>query len=476
MKILFASSEVYPLVKTGGLADVAQALPQALQQLKQDIRIICPAYRSLKNLVNQSRLIGTHSFLEGDVNVYETTLPDSEVIVWLVECPSMFDREGGPYLDNNDVPWPDNAQRFALFSRVIVAIALDEMRFNWVPDILHCNDWQTALAPALLHFSTTRPQIVFTIHNLAYQGVFPMSVHQTLELPEELAHYESMEFHNQFSFIKGGIVYADQVTTVSPTYANEIQTEKYGAGLDALLRYHSKKLTGIINGIDEAVWNPLTDTYIDQNYDSQSLHLKVKNKSALQEECDLKLDVEAPLFASITRLVSQKGIDLILDVMENLMSEGAQVIILGKGDEEYEAALLKLKNMHPRNIHVHIGYDEVLAHKITASADFFMMPSRFEPCGLNQMYSQSYGTLPIVHRTGGLADTVIDQKNHDALNTGIIFEDDNSDSFLQAIYRSLDIFNNSHNRLQLQKNAMKKNFSWKRSALEYINLYTDLIS
>ena len=474
-KILFASSEVYPLIKTGGLADVSQALPSALHELKQDVRVIMPAYRELNEHIKQAKLITTQSFLEGDVNLYETTLPESDLIIWLVDCPPLFNRDGGPYTDNDDKPWADNAQRFALFSRVISAIAANNMLLEWHPNILHCNDWQTALAPALLHYEQSRPGIVFTIHNLAYQGVFPLSIREELQLPEELSSYESMEFYKQFSFIKGGILYADQVTTVSPTYAREIQTEEFGAGLHDLLNQHTAKLSGILNGINEEEWNPSKDSFIYTRYSTETLELKAQNKVALQKDLNLIPDEKIPLFVTVSRLVEQKGIDLIIDALPHLINLNLQVVILGKGDELLEAALIKIANSNPDKIYVRIGYDEVLAHKITAAADFFVMPSRFEPCGLNQMYSQQYGTIPIVRKTGGLADTVIDsQKN--SINTGICFAQDNSEELSQAILRGLELYKNNQVWQQLQQNAMQQNFSWKNSAQQYLDLYGKILT
>ncbi len=475
-KILFASSEVYPLIKTGGLADVSQALPRALHELKQDVRIIMPAYRALNKFVKHSKLIASKSFLEGEVNLYETTLPESDLIVWLVDCPSLFDREGGPYTDSSDEPWEDNAQRFALFSRVIAAIAANNMQLGWYPEVLHCNDWQTGLAPALLQYEKIRPKIVFTIHNLAYQGVFPLSICSELQLPSELSSFDSMEFYNQFSFIKGGILYADQVTTVSPTYAKEIQTEMYGAGLDVLLKLHSNKLSGIINGINEDEWNPTSDKFINIVYSSKTLELKTENKTALQKELNLVCDDQIPLIATVSRLVSQKGIDLIIETLPQLAKLNVQVVILGKGDEELEATLLKAAKNNPDKFNVWIGYDEALAHKITAAADFFVMPSRFEPCGLNQMYSQHYGTIPIVRKTGGLSDTVIDNQKSEANNTGIIFEQDSGEALLQAILRGLDLYKNKQVWKQLQRNAMLQNFSWESSAKQYLYLYSKIIN
>ncbi len=475
-KILFASSEVYPLIKTGGLADVSQALPQALLELKQDVRIIIPAYRQLNKYVKQPNLIASKKFLEGNVGLYETILSESNLIVWLVVCPSLFDREGSPYANSNNKSWDDNGKRFALFSRVITAIAANTMQLNWYPDILHCNDWQTALAPALLQYEQTRPGVVFTIHNLAYQGVFPLSLCSELQLPNELASFENMEFYNQFSFIKGGILYADQITTVSPTYAKEIQTEKYGAGLDELLKLHSNKLSGIINGINEDEWNPSIDKHIDSRYDAQTLELKAENKILLQKKLGLTCSKKIPLLATISRLVSQKGIDLILNALPLLAHLDLQFVMLGKGDEELETALIKISKLNPDKFSVKIGYDEALAHKITAAADFFVMPSRFEPCGLNQMYSQRYGTIPIVRKTGGLADTVIDNKDLVTNNTGIIFEQEDTEQLVQAILRGLDLYKDKQAWQRLQTRAMAQDFSWKNRAQQYLHLYFQLIN
>jgi starch synthase len=471
-KILFASSEVYPLIKTGGLADVSQALPRALHELNQDVRIILPAYKPLIHLTKQSKLVSAKTFLEGEVNLYETKLPDTDLIIWLVSCPQLFDRDGGPYTDSNDEPWEDNAQRFALYSRVIASIATGKMVKGWQADVLHCNDWQTGLAPALLHYEPTRPKIIFTIHNLAYQGNFPLSVCSTLQLPDELASFEGMEFYDQFSFIKGGILYSDLVTTVSPTYANEIQTKAYGAGLDEFLKSHSNKLSGIINGINEKEWDPLSDKFIHINYSADSLALKKENKIALQKELNLTSNSEIPLLSTVSRLVSQKGIDLIIDLLPQIIKLNAQLVVLGKGDGELEKALQDASNNYPDQVSVNIGYDEVLAHQITASADFFLMPSRFEPCGLNQMYSQRYGTIPIVRKTGGLADTVTDKHNNEANNTGIVFEQDNSDELLRAINRGLALFNNKSDWENIQQNAISQNFSWENSAKQYLELYS----
>lgn len=438
----------------------------------QDIRLVMPAYRQIKDQLKHIKKVAQITVQKHEVALLKSTLPGTRLPIWLVDCPILFDREGGPYTSSKGEPWPDNAQRFAVFSRVIAAIATDQMGLDWQPDIAHCNDWQTALVPALLHFEKYRPGTIYTIHNLAYQGVFPYQTFLDLQLPNELWSIDNMEFYGQLSFIKGGIVYADQVNTVSPTYAKEIQTKMYGAGLEALLKFHTNKLSGIINGINEDEWNPSNDKFIHKTYNLEALASKTENKAALQQELNLVCNDEIPLFATVSRLVSQKGIDLIIEILPRLVKLNVQIVILGKGDEALESALQEAAHNNSDKLSVYIGYDEALAHKITAAADFFMMPSRFEPCGLNQMYSQHYGTIPIVHKTGGLADTVVDDQSKDVASTGIMFEKDNTEELLQAILRGLELYKNKQAWCDLQKNAMLQNFSWKNSALQYLDLYS----
>ena len=473
-KILFASSEIYPLLKTGGLADVAQSLPRALDSLNQDVRLVMPAYGSVKQKLPGKKVITSAVIQDLVVLLIETCLPGTKIPVWLVDCPPLFDRPGNPYTGPDGKPWPDNAARFALFSRAIVRMACGKFGLRWKPDILHCNDWQTALAPALLQFEKNRPGIVFTIHNLAYQGVFPYAEFLNLKLPPELWSLEALEFYQQFSFIKGGIIYADQVNTVSPTYAREIQTKKFGAGLNGLLSAYTGKLTGIVNGINLDEWNPETDPYIVTHYNAATINQKTSNKLSLQKELGLQSDTDIPMLATVSRLVKQKGIDLIVEALSVLKRMNMQFVILGSGEKALEDALVQIAAHNPLKVYTRIGYDEALAHKITAAADMFIMPSRFEPCGLNQMYSQYYGTIPIVRKTGGLADTVIDHPataNNKTSNTGIIFETESVQDLLQAILRGLDLYEDKVLWKKMQMNAMHKNFSWGNSALQYLDLY-----
>jgi len=410
MNILFASAEAHPLIKTGGLADVAGSLPRAIRHLHHDIRIVIPAYQSVLKQAEKFTLVA-HLELESvkqPVRILCGRLPGSNVTVYLVDSPEYFDRPGNPYTMKQGAEWPDNAERFTTFCRAIEALSLDAAGLDWQPDIIHCNDWQTALVLPLLDRHAVRPATIFTIHNLAYQGLFDWKIFKKLKLPADFWSMEAMEFHNQFSFIKGGLVFADWVTTVSPTYAEEIQTSKYGYGLEGLIGYRKDNLTGIVNGVDYNVWNPGRDILIPVQFTARSLTHKIENKQALQEHFKLPIDKTIPVFAVISRLVEQKGIDLILKIVPDLVKQKTQLIVLGSGDSKLETGIRDAVKKYPKQVAAHIGYDEALSHHIEAGADIFLMPSRFEPCGLNQIYSQRYGTVPIVRNTGGLADTVTD--------------------------------------------------------------------
>ncbi len=475
-KILFASSETHPLIKTGGLADVAGSLPIALNRLGQDVRVIMPNYQSIKNC-EPGRYLCTVRVNNSDVNLLETKLPDSDVIVWLVDYPPFFNYPGNPYNDENGNPWPDIGDRFALFCRIIVEVAMNRAYLDWKPDVVHCNDWQTGLVPALLSLEEHKPSSVFTIHNMAYQGVFPRSAYTLLNLPGQLWHPDGLEYHDMLSFIKGGLSFSDWITTVSPTYAQEIQTPEFGYGLEGLLAHRQHTLSGIINGIDNEIWNPETDQQIAQNYTSKTINKKVLNKTALQEKLGLSVDPALPLFGLIGRLVDQKGIDLVLSCLKEMTSLPLQFALLGSGDKSIQVRLQDFARLYPDKISVTIGYDENLAHQIEAGSDLFLMPSRFEPCGLNQMYSQRYGTLPIVRKTGGLADTVVDalpDTIKDGTASGFVFNDAVPGALMETIKRSLVVYANQTVWKGLQRNAMSKDFSWENSANQYLALYNEI--
>ena len=475
-KILFVTSEAHPLIKTGGLADVCGSLPKALAELSQDIKLIIPNYQALK-VTEAVRFLCSIRVDNRNVNILETRMPYSQVIVWLVDYPAYYNYPGNPYVDENGNSWPINAERFALFCRIAVEAAMDRVHQHWKPDIVHCNDWQTGLVPALLSLEQDRPSTVFTIHNMAYQGLFPGNTAAALNLPGKLWHPAGLEFHEMLSFIKGGLVYADEITTVSPTYALEIQTPEFGYGLEGLLDHRKEFLGGIINGIDPDQWDPETDPYIAQNFSATTLNKKLGNKSELQRRFALPVNNRIPLFGLIGRLVEQKGIDLILECLPEMVTMDMQFVLLGSGDKDYEKQLQKLAQLYPDKIAISIGYDESLAHLIEAGADIFLMPSRFEPCGLNQMYSQRYGTIPIVRKTGGLADTVVDAMPEALFNnaaSGIVFNEASSGALLEAIKRTLILYSFSDSWKKMQVNAMKKDFSWQSSAEQYLALYENL--
>ena len=475
-KILFVTSEAHPLIKTGGLADVSGSLPKALAELSQDIRILVPYYQALKTF-NNVRFVCSLRVDNRNVNILETRLPESNIQVWLIDYPTFFNYPGNPYVDPHGNAWPNNAERFALFCRVAVEVAMDRIHQDWKPDVVHCNDWQSALVPALLSLEENRPKTVFTIHNLAYQGLFPAYTAAALNLPGQLLNPEGLEFHSLLSFIKGGLVYSDWITTVSPTYAVEIQTPEFGYGLEGLLTHRNSVLSGIINGIDMEQWNPESDTLIARNFTAETLNAKKSNKSELQRRFSLPVTDQLPLFGLIGRLVEQKGIDMLLDSLPEILAMPLQIVLLGSGEKSMERKLMNYAHLYPEKIAVTIGYDEALAHLIEAGSDVFLMPSRFEPCGLNQMYSQRYGTLPLVRRTGGLADTVVDavpQTLNDNTATGIVFNDPTAGSFLEAVKRAAILYGNNKVWKQMQINGMHKDFSWEQSARQYLDLYQNL--
>lgn len=474
--ILFATSEVFPLIKTGGLADVAASLPRALIKLKHNMRILLPGYASVMKAAAGDVKKVTVFDVDGEpVTLWKTLLPGTRVLVWLVDAPAFSERDGNPYCGPDGFDWPDNAQRFLLFAKVARLIALNQAGLDWPVDVVHCNDWQTGMVPALLAQDNPRPATVFTIHNLAYRGLFSWDTFVSLGLPHELWHMDRLEFYGQFSFMKGGLVYADRVTTVSPTYAEEIQTPDAGNGLDGLLRHRQAVLSGILNGIDADEWNPGTDKHIAQTYNRRTLTNKEKNKVALQERSGLEVS-EKPLLGFIGRLVDQKGVDLILSNLPQLLSEGCQCVILGSGMKDYEERLAQLAQEFPEQLSVTIGYSETLAHQIEAGTDIFLMPSAYEPCGLNQLYSLRYGTLPVVHAVGGLRDSVIDFAEPTQTDaTGFMFYQYTAHGLYNAIQRALAAFQDKKIWRMLQNNGMSKDLSWQRSAEEYGRLYGELL-
>jgi len=475
-RVLFVTSEAHPLVKTGGLADVCGSLPPALHALGHDVRVLMPAYRAAKRAAGALEAVAQIPipFTGAPATLLEGRLPGSGVHLWLVDYPAAYDREGHPYLAPDGQPWSDNAPRFALLCYAAVALARGAASIDWRPDVVHCHDWQTALVPALLARDRERPASVFTIHNLAYQGLFPAPVFAELGLPPELWAIDGLEFYGQLCFLKGGLVFADRINTVSPTYAREIQTPELGAGMDGLLRHRAERLSGILNGIDTAHWDPATDPHLAENYTAETLAHKAANKLALQERVRLPREPERPLLGMIGRMVEQKGFDLAAAAWPRIAERGVQMIVLGDGEPAYRDAWLELHRRYPEQLAVHIGFDEALAHLIEGAADIFLMPSRFEPCGLNQMYSLRYGTVPVVHCVGGLADTVVDATAEhiaDGTATGFVFAPATPDALAHAVQRALALYADRRTWRALALRGMRLDFSWARSAREYAALY-----
>lgn len=479
-KILFATSEAHPLIKTGGLADVASSLPRALLKRGHDIKILLPAYASVLEKAKAAGLkkVAELAVTGQSINLLQTRLPGSRVSVLLVDIPQFSEREGNPYCGPDGSDWSDNHWRFFVFAKVAEAIALNEANLDWQPDIVHCNDWQTGLIPALLSQHSKKPATVFTIHNLAYRGLFSYQIFAELGLPPEYWHHEKLEFYGQMSFMKGGLAFADAITTVSQSYAQEIQTPEFGCGLDGVLRARSTDLSGVLNGIDMDEWNPGADKLITHNYNRRTIAQKLSNKTALQEKLGLPIDASIPLLGFIGRLVEQKGIDLILNQMNQLLSQDCQLVILGSGFTVYEEALKSIAAQHPHKVSVTIGYDESFAHQIEASADIFLMPSIFEPCGLNQMYSLRYGTLPVVNAVGGLRDTVRERPLDDigTEGNGFIFHKATAEELHLAIKRALSCYKQPDVWKKLQQNAMSQDFSWEKSAERYEEIYSGILT
>lgn len=477
-KILYLSSEAFPLIKTGGLADVAGSLPVALLKQNQDIRLLLPAYPEAIKKIKKNKILAKTSYYNQSVKIIETRLPGSNVIVWLVDCPAAFNRPGGPYTNHHGQEWDDNALRFAIFCLAAVDIALNKLALHWRPDVVHCNDWQSGLVPALLSLQRKRPATVFTVHNLAYQGIFDKQTFSDLNLPDELWHINGLEFYGQLSFIKGGLAYADKISTVSGNYAKEILQAEYSYGLEGLLKHRVKHISGILNGIDEKHWNPGTDKHLAKKYNRRSLNNKSLNKTSLQKELSLSIDSSIPLMGMVSRLVEQKGLEFILKSLTAILSLPIQFVILGTGDSHYEVLLSNWASKYPKQLKIVIGYDEALAHRIEAASDMYLMPSTFEPCGLNQLYSLRYGTLPIVTPVGGLADTVFDasKKNiNDGIANGFVLKSKNSAALLVTIKRALAMYQKPNLWRQLQINAMSGDYSWQTSARKYISLYQQAI-
>jgi len=478
MKILFATSEIAPWVKTGGLGDVAAALPGALRALGHDVRVLVPAYPALLQAFPGAGEIARPHWLGGLLptpGLRQAVAPDGTPLL-LLDYGHYFDRGGNPYLGPEGRDWLDNHLRFGLLSRVAAWLGSDDSTLAWVPDIVHCNDWQTGLAPAYLAYRPgQRARSLLTIHNLAFQGLFDHAALFELGLPDAAWRFDSVEYYGHLSFLKAGIQHADAITTVSPTYAREIQTDEEGMGMAGLLRHRADTLSGILNGIDTRAWAPARDRHIPRHYGPRRLEDKAANKAALQAETGLDARPDLPLFGVVGRLTEQKGLDLLLEVAEQVLELPAQIVVLGSGSPWLEHAWAAFAHRHPGRCAVRVGFDEGFAHRIEAGSDIFVMPSRFEPCGLNQMYSLRYGTPPVVRGTGGLADTVIDAADERHGN-GFVFGPATAEALFEALRRAADAYQDPSRWRRLQRQGMARDSSWTESAGQYADLYRRLTS
>ena len=484
MKILFVAPEVVPFAKTGGLADVAGALPKALARLGHDVRLILPRYRAVDPKRYQLRkLIGPLPVTVGSrsvpATVFESVLPNTTIPTYFIDQPSYFDRDG-LYQDKGQ-DFPDNLERFSFFSQATLK-ALPQL--GWPPDVVHCHDWQTALVGAHLALTAgadpfwNAAGVVFTVHNLAYHGSFSPEALPLTNLPPEAFGIQGLEFYGRINCLKAGLVYADCLTTVSPTYAKEIQQPEYGCGLEGVLAWRREDLVGILNGIDPEEWNPKTDPALPARYTVEELAGKSLCKFALQRQQHLP-ERHGLLIGMIQRLAEQKGIDIFVDAAEALCSLKVQIVILGTGDPVYHEKLTALAKQFPEQLVVNLRFDNDLARQIEAGADAFLMPSRFEPCGLNQMYSMRYGTVPIVRRVGGLADTVVDVSPATLAHgtaTGVVFEEYSAVALIQAVKRAIAAFGDHQLWGKLIHAGMRQDCSWDRSAAEYVAVYQRAIA
>jgi starch synthase len=478
VSVLGVASEIFPLVKTGGLADVAGALPRALADEDIDVRTLVPGYPDVLRLLDERSVVRRFARLQrGPAELLAARVADARLFV--IDAPHLFDRPGNPYLGPDGKPWPDNAQRFAGLAQAAATIARDGSG-GFAPSVVHAHDWQVGLVPAYLNFMPApRPRSVMTIHNLAFQGLFPASVFPSLGLPEEAFGIDGVEYYGDVSYLKAGIAFADAITTVSQTYAAEIRTPEGGMGLDGLLRKRSDVLTGIRNGIDDTIWNPAHDPHLATRYDVSKLRSRRDNKASLQRRLSLEVDHDALLFVVVSRLTAQKGCDLVLDALPALFRHNAQLAVLGTGDKELEQRFRNAATTHPGRLAVTIGFEEGLAHEMHGGGDALLMPSRFEPCGLTQLIALRYGVVPVVARVGGLADTIVDA-NEMALaagaGTGVQFAPISREMLESAIDRTWDLWLNRPLWNRLQKHGMRCDVSWRGPARAYAALFRSLAS
>ena len=480
MKILQVSAEIYPLLKTGGLADVTGALPGALAAIGGDVRVVLPGFESILADLRAPTVLAELTAPWGErVVVRQGHLVQLGVWAYVIDVPAFYQRPGSPYADAEGLAYADNDRRFALLGWIASRLA-DGLDILWQPKVVHAHDWHAALTCAYMAFLPPRRErvaCIYTVHNLAYQGLFARKHLLGLGLPNSAFAIDGLEFHGQISFMKAGLFYADHITTVSPTYAREICTFEQGCGLDGLLRVRAEQLTGILNGVDDTVWDPSHDSAIETSYEVGNLAGKARCKAALQRELGLAVASDALLFGVVSRLTEHKGLHLVLAELDELVARGGQLVVLGSGDSALELAFAERAAAAPLAVAVRLGYDERLAHRIFAATDVTLVPSRFEPCGLTQMYGLKYGSLPLVHRVGGLADTVVDCSLEDLAEetaNGFVFDRFDSHAFSRAMARAFALHRVPAQWRVVQQRAMRQNLGWGPAATQYMALYQQL--
>ncbi len=472
MKVLHVAAEVYPLVKTGGLADVVAALPPALAEAGADVRLLLPGLPAVLDAVQSARTVVDIGACFGALRVrlLLARMPGSHLPVYVVDAPHLYRRPGGPYQAADGNEWADNLRRFALLGWAAAHLAADDADPAWVPDIVHAHDWHAAMACAYMaDHPGTQAAAVYTVHNLAFQGLFPHHDWALLGLSSRFMSPPGLEYHGQLSFMKAGLKFADKVTTVSPGYAREIATPEFGCGLDGVIRSRGTDVSGILNGIDGAVWSPAADAAIAQRYDSDRLAGKWACRQALQAAMGLQADPDALLLTVVSRLTAQKGLDLVLAALPALVADGVQFAVQGTGEAALELAFGMAAQAHPGRVAVRIGYDENRAHQLLAGADVIAVPSRFEPCGLTQLYGLRYGTLPVVRRVGGLADTVSD--GYAATQTGFVFDAATPGALETAVRRAQALRRDPTAWQAVMRRGMAQDLSWAGPAQAYLALY-----
>lgn len=480
VRVLFVTPELAPWVKSGGLGDVSAALPGALRAEGADVRVLVPGYPAVLRAFTQVRSATRLRDLGGALAPARLLEVEgaNAVPTYVVDCPRYFERPGSAYQDAQGRDWDDNYLRFALLSRVAALFGEEQSPLSWRPHVINCHDWPTGLAPAYLHFSRHSAATVMTVHNLAFQGLCDAGHLRAIGLPRAAYAIDGIEYYGRISFLKAGIFFTDHITTVSETYAREIQTDELGCGLGGLLRHRRDYVTGILNGIDMALWNPATDPLIEARYDAGHLADRFANKLALRRELGLRIEADVPLLGCVSRLTQQKGVDLLAECVPHIATLPAQLAILGTGELALEEAFRDLARSFPGVVAAVTAFDERLAHRIEAGADIYVMPSRFEPCGLNQMYSLRYGAPPVVRATGGLADTVV-SATPDTMAagtaTGFTFEEADAPALLRALVRAIAAWRDAPVWAELQRTGMGQDWSWQRSARKYLALFQTLV-